>query len=103
MISSCVEIDVRVSAAANRVVDEQGVLIGPCIRNTENLNLYPPAVSSEILSPQWFRSIDHPIDETEQRIAFILIQRYPSLAVGSLPLGYSSAVTDNIFEGNSHG
>jgi len=78
-ISSCVRIDVRVSAAENRVVDKHVVVIGPFIRNTANVNLYPSVVSPEILGPLRFRSLDHSVDDIEQRRAFSLFQRYPPL------------------------
>jgi hypothetical protein len=55
------------------------VLFDPFIRNTENLSLYSPVVSSEILNPQRFRRIVHPIDDSEMGTAFILAHPYPPL------------------------
>ena len=79
MISSCVRFDVRISAAAHRVGDKHAVLFDPFIRNTENLSLYSPVVSSEILNPQRFRRIVHPIDDSEMGPASILVHPYPPL------------------------
>ena len=79
MISSCVRFDVRISAAAHRVGDKHAVLFDPFIRNTENLGLYSPVVSSEILNPQRFRRIVHPIDDSEMGPASILVHPYPPL------------------------
>jgi hypothetical protein len=60
------------------------MLLDPFIGNTENLNLYSPVVSSEILSPQRFRIIDHRVNNTEMWFAFILVHRYP--LAGKFPL-----------------
>ena len=49
-ISSRVRIDARVSAAA-RVVHKHAVLVA-FIRNTQNLGIYSPVVSQEILGLQ---------------------------------------------------
>ena len=85
MISSCVRIDVRISAAANRVVEKHAVLFDPFIGNTENLSHNSPVVSSKILRPQRFRRIDQRVDDTEMRLAFILVHPYPPSRSG-LPL-----------------
>ena len=90
MVPSCVRIDVRISAAANRVIDKHAVLLDPFIRNTENLNLYSPVVSSKIFSPQRFRRIDQRVDDTEMRFAFILVHPYPP---------YRSLLPLNVFFG----
>ena len=101
-ISSRVRIDVRISAVANRVADKYAVLLDPFIRNTENLSLYSPVVSSEIFNPQRFRRINQRIDDTEMRFAFILVHLAPLTGQFSF-LGVSSAVSDKIFMGNSEG
>jgi len=61
------------------------VILDPLTRNTENVNLYPSLVSSQILSPLRFRCIDHPVDDTEERPAFFLVQRCPPLQQCSFP------------------
>ena len=73
-ISSRERIDVKISAAATGVVDKHSVLLGPFIqKNPLSANPYSSLVSSEILSPLWFRNVDQPVDHTEQPGAFFLI------------------------------
>ena len=74
-ISSRVRIDARVSAAA-RVVHKHAVLVA-FIRNTQNLGIYSPVVSQEILGLQRIRDIDHRVDDSENGLAFIPVHPYP--------------------------
>ena len=98
-ISSCVRIDGRVSAVATRLVHKHEVLVllGPFIRNTESMKHYSPMVSSEILSPLWFRNKDQSFDCSKEHRAFFFVHLAPLTGQFSFPEGFFGSYGQNLY------